>query len=123
MRTETREIVCILCPVGCKINVEIKDGEVTRIENAECKRGIDYSVQEVKSPVRDFFTTIRVKGGRIPLLSVRSTKPVPKDMLMAYASELARIVVSAPVRLGDTIVENILESGIDIVATKDIEKE
>lgn len=122
METETREIVCILCPMGCKIKVKIRNGEVVRIEGAECKRGEDYSMQEVKSPVRDFFTTIRVEGGRMPVLSVRSVGSVPKDMLMPCALELAKIVVSAPVRLGDTIVKNILDLGVDIVATKDVEK-
>lgn len=122
MKTEVREVVCILCPMGCRINVEIKDGEVVKIEDAGCSRGRDYSIQEVKSPVRDFFTTVRVEGGRIPVLSVRSTEPVPKNMLMACALELAKIVVSAPVRLGDTIVKNILNLRIDIVATKDVER-
>ncbi len=108
--------------MGCKISVEIKDGEVIKIENAECRRGRDYSIQEVTSPVRDFFTTVRVEGGMIPVLSVRSTRPIPKNMLMACASELAKIVISPPVRLGDTVVNNILNLGIDIVATKTIEK-
>ena len=122
METETREIVCILCPMGCKMKVKIRNGEVVRIEGAECKRGEDYSMQEVKSPIRDFFTTIRVEGGRMPVLSVRSVGPVPRDMLTPCALELAKIVVSAPVRLGDTIVKNILDLGVDIVATKDVEK-
>lgn len=122
METGTREIVCVLCPMGCKMNVEIKKGEIIKIENAECGRGKDYSIQEVKSPVRDFFTTVRVKGGRIPILSVRSNKPIPKDMLIPCASELAGVILSAPVRLGDTIIKNILNLGVDIVATKDIEE-
>jgi CxxC motif-containing protein len=108
--------------MGCKMNVEISDGEVVKVENAGCERGRDYGVQEVKSPVRDFFTTVRVEGGRIPILSVRSTRPVPKNMLMACASEMAKVVVSAPIRLGDTITNNILNLGIDIIATKDVEK-
>jgi len=103
------------------MKVEIKNGGIVEVENAECGRGKDYGVQEVKSPVRDFFTTVRVKGGRMPLVSVRSNKPVPKDMLRPCALEMARIVVSAPIRLGDIIVKNILNLGIDIVATKDIE--
>jgi len=108
--------------MGCKINIETKDRTVVKIDNAVCIRGRDYSIQEVKSPMRDFFTTVRVTGGRIPVISVRSTKPVPKDMLMACASELAKIVVAAPVRLGDTIVKNILNLRIDIIATKSVGK-
>jgi len=122
MGRETREVICILCPVGCRITVEIEDGEISKIENAGCKRGRDYAEQEIKSPVRDFFTTVRVKDGKIPVVSVRSTAPIPKRMLMRCASELARIVVPAPVRIGDVIVKNIMNLGVDIVATKSVEK-
>ena len=122
MKKETREVTCILCPVGCKITVEIESGEIAKIKNAGCKRGIDYAEQEIKSPVRDFFTTVRVKGGEIPVVSVRSSKPVPKHMLMRCASELAEIVVPAPVRIGDVIVKNIMNLGVDIIATKNVKK-
>ena len=122
MKTKLHEVICILCPMGCKITVKTENGEVVKIENAGCKRGIEYSVQEIKSPVRDFFTTVRVKGGKIPVLSVRSTGPVPKNMLMTCAKELAKIVVPAPVKSGDVIVKNLLNLGVDIIATKDIEK-
>jgi len=122
MGTEIREVVCILCPVGCRIIVKTEDGEVVRIDNAGCERGKDYSLQEIRSPVRDFFTTIRVANGKIPMLSVRSTEPIPKNMLMPCAAELARRIIRAPVKLGDVIVENIMNLGVDIVATKDVDK-
>lgn len=122
MTKEIREVTCILCPMGCKISVEVDNGEVVNVANAGCKIGRNFSIQEVKSPMRDFFSTVRVEGGRIPVVSVRSTGPVPKNMLMLCASELVRIVVRAPVRLGDRIVENILSLDVDIIATKNVEK-
>jgi len=122
MEKNIQEVTCILCPVGCKIIVEIKDGEITELRNAGCKRGRDYAEQEIKSPVRDFFTTVRVKGGKIPVVSVRSTGPIPKRMLMRCASKLAEIVVPAPVRIGDVIVKNMMNLGVDIIATKNVEK-
>ena len=108
--------------MGCRIAVEMKDGEVIKTENAQCGRGRDYSLQELRSPVRDFFTTVRVAGGKIPVVSVRSTGPVPKSMLMACAVELAEIVIPAPVKNGDVIVINMKNLGVDIVATKDVDK-
>jgi len=120
--TETREVVCILCPMGCEITVKVRDGEILEVEDAGCKRGREYSIKELKSPVRDFFTTVRVEGGRTPMLSVRSTEPVPKDMLMACAVELAKLVVPAPVNIGDIIVKDILHLGVDVIATKGVER-
>jgi len=108
--------------MGCTINAWLRNGEVVKIEGAKCGRGKDYSIQEVKSPVRDFFTTVRVKGGKIPMLSVRSTRPIPKNMLIPCALELAKVVVSAPIKLGEPVVKNILNLGIDIIATKNIEE-
>lgn len=122
MAIEVREVICILCPMGCKVDVKVKDDEIVGVKDAGCKRGIEYAIQEIKAPMRDFFTTVRVKGGRIPMLSVRSTKPIPKNMLIPCAIELAKLVVSAPIKVGDVIVKNILNLGVDIIATKDIEK-
>jgi len=122
MAEEIHEVVCILCPVGCRIIVETEDGEVVRIDNAGCERGKDYSLQEIRSPVRDFFTTIRVADGKPPLVSVRSTKPIPRNMLILCAAELAKRIIQAPVKIGDIIVENIMNLGVDIIATKDVDK-
>jgi CxxC motif-containing protein len=108
--------------MGCHLSVRIRDGKVEEVGNAGCKRGLDYGVKEVISPVRDFFTTIRIKGGKVPMLSVRSREPVPKDKLMAYSLELSRLSVSAPVSIGEVIVKNIQGSDVDIVATKTVEK-
>jgi len=122
MAKEIHEVVCILCPVGCRIIVETEDGEVVRIDNAGCERGKDYSLQEIRSPVRDFFTTIRIADGKSPLVSVRSTKPIPRNMLILCAAELAKRIIQAPVKIGDIIVENIMNLGVDIIATKDVDK-
>lgn len=119
---ENCEIVCLLCPIGCKINVKKKGAEIAAVENAGCKRGVDYSIKEIKSPIRDFFTTVRVKDGRIPMLSVRSKEPLPKEKLMECAIELSKLVVPAPIKIGDVIVKNIMNSGVDVIATKDVEK-
>jgi len=120
--TRIQEVVCILCPTGCKIGVTIEDRKVVEIENAGCRRGEDYSIQEIESPKRDFFTTVTVSGVKSArLVSVRSTKPVPREMLMPCALELAKMIVPAPVNMGDVIVKNILGLGVDIIATRDAE--
>ncbi len=72
--------------------------------------------------MRDFFSTVRVSRGETPLVSVRSTRPVPKEMLIPCAVELAKMVVPTPVRIGDVIVKNILNLGVGIIATRDVEK-
>jgi CxxC motif-containing protein len=121
MREKTIEVTCILCPIGCRARATIREGEISKIENIECERGKTYVLEEVKSPVRDFFTTVRVKGAKMPVLPVRSTAPVPKERLMDCVSELSKVEVNAPVKLGEVIVKNILDLGVDIVATRDLD--
>ena len=114
------EITCIICPIGCRAKATVREGRVLEIEGLECARGKDYVLREIEAPVRDFFTTVRAEGGRIPVLPVRSTRPLPKEKIPACALELAKMVVRAPVREGDVIVRNILGLGVDIIATRDL---
>ena len=119
---EQVEVTCMQCPIGCKVIVEIYKGEISGIENAGCNRGIEYATRETKSPVRDFFSTIRISNGKTPMLSVRSTKPVPRNLLLPCATEISKLTVKAPIRMGSIIVKDILNSGIDIIATKTVEE-
>ena len=120
-KREVRVITCIICPIGCKAKVTIENGKISKIEDVECPRGEDYVTREIEAPVRDFFTTVRIKGASIPVLPVRSTQPIPKDKILDCVSELANIVVDAPVEAGDAIVKNLLSLGVDIIATRDLD--
>lgn len=117
-----REITCIICPLGCKARVTIEKGRITKVENVQCLRGEDYVRREIEAPTRDFFTTVRVNASRIPVLPVRSTKPIPKEKIQDCVLELAKTVVDAPVKAGDVIVEDPLGLGIKIIATRDLDR-
>jgi CxxC motif-containing protein len=107
--------------VGCKAKVLVKGGEVLRVENIECPRGEEYMLEEVRNPVRDLFAVVRIENTGVPVLPVRSSKPVPKEMLAKCIAELARIRVRAPVKLGEVITKNFLGLDVDIVATRCLE--
>jgi CxxC motif-containing protein len=121
-KKEVRMITCIICPTGCKAKATIENGKITRIEDLECPRGEEYVTRELEAPVRDFFTTVRIKGAMFPVLPVRTTQPIPKDKILDYISELADVVVDAPVKVGDVIAKNLLGLGVDIVATRDLDR-
>jgi len=121
-KKEVRVITCIICPVGCKAKVTIENGKITKIEDLECPRGEEYVTREFEAPVRDFFTTVRIKGAMFPVLPVRTTQPIPKDKILDCISELADAVVDAPVKVGDVIAKNLLGLGADIVATRDLDR-
>ena len=117
VKKDEREITCVLCPIGCEARVTVKDREIIEIKNLECPRGEEYVRREVEEPIRDFFTTVKVKGAETPVLPIRATKPIPKRKMPSLALELAKIIVDAPIKAGDIIAKNPLGLEVDIVAT------
>jgi CxxC motif-containing protein len=115
---EIKRITCTICPVGCRAEVSLENGKISKIEHIECPQGKEYVEKEIEAPVRDFFTTVRVEGASIPMLPVRADKPVPKEKIRECSLELAKITVNAPVKVGDVIAENLLGLGVNIRATR-----
>jgi len=119
---ERREFTCIRCPMGCRISAWIDGPDVVEMAGATCKRGQKYVREEVKDPRRTIITTVRIEGGEVPMLPVHTKKTIPKALLPKAMQELAKVVVKAPVKCGDGIVSNILGTGADVLASRDVEK-
>lgn len=77
---------------------------------------------EYKSKDGIFTTLVRVKGANISVVSVKSTKPIEKGLWLECSKALSRIYVGAPIKIGDLVCKNILNTGVDIICTKNIEK-
>lgn len=113
------EITCIICPNSCEIEIQHSGTKIGKVNNAFCKRGIEYAKNEITNPVRVLTSTVKVRGGEVPLLSVRTSGPIPKSKLLKAAASIKRITVETPVCIGQTLVENFLGFGVDIIATSD----
>ena len=120
--TAEKKITCIICPIGCKILVKIEGRECKIIGGNKCKEGVDYARNEALDPRRVLTTSVLVEGGDWPLVSVKTSDPVPKEKVFSVLKEIKKTVVNAPVKSGQTIIKNIANTGIDIVATKKVEK-
>lgn len=114
-----REITCIVCPKGCQMIVNNIDGQYI-VEGNSCIRGAKYSVDEVTSPKRMITSTVRLEGAYLNMLPVKTSSSVPKDLVFEIMNILSTIKITAPVKVGDIIVKNILDTGVDIVSTKSI---
>ncbi|MFX0000557.1 MAG: DUF1667 domain-containing protein [Candidatus Hodarchaeota archaeon] len=114
-----KDIRCIICPTGCLVHVENVNGELI-IQGHSCTRGEEYAREEFVSPRRILTTTMRVENGFLPLIPVRSDKPIPKDKLEDSLKEIARVEIKAPIKMGDILIENILELNINIIASRDL---
>ena len=115
---KTKELICVSCPIGCAVTVTLDDNnEVVSVTGNTCKRGDSYARQEGTHPERILTSTVKVTGSRLPVVPVKSAKPVPKELLLDCMQEINRVTVQAPVHIGDVVLSNILNTGVDIVAT------
>jgi CxxC motif-containing protein len=117
-----REIICIICPVGCPVIVE-KDpdsGEILRIEGAQCKRGKEYAAIETTSPTRVIASTVKVLGGALILCPVKTSAPIPKNRIFDLMKHIATLEVEAPIAMGDVITPKVLGTEADLVATRSV---
>ena len=120
-----KKIVCTNCPLGCKINVVYADAdeiEIVEVKGNRCKRGLEFVKQEITDPLRVVVTSVKVENGEIPMASVRSDKPVPLRLMQDIMKILKQTKVKAPVKRGDVIIQNILGTGSDIIATRSVDR-
>ena len=119
--TLTREMTCIVCPVGCRMTVTLVDGAVTGVTGNTCKRGPAYAIDECTAPKRMLTTTIPAEvNGRRVLAPVKTKAPIPKELLLDAMRVINRAVITAPARRGDVAVADICGTGVDVVLTDDV---
>ena len=117
---EKRELICIGCPMGCALEVSIAEDGSIKVAGNTCGRGDSYARKEVLRPARTVTTTVKISGKTVEVLSVRTQKEIPKDRIFACMRELKDIQVKTPVYAGDVIVEDVADTGVDIIATKTV---
>ena len=115
---EQREMVCIVCPMGCRLKVTMQDGQVS-VSGNTCKRGAAYAEAEILHPERMLTTTVTVDGRR-RMLAVRTRSAIPKDKIFDAMHVLYGAHAAAPVRIGDVIVPDICGTGVDVIASENL---
>ncbi len=113
--------LCIGCPLGCRLEVqEDPFGDIVEVRGFSCKRGKEYAIQEHTAPQRIVATTVAIRHSSWARLPVRSAAPVPKQSVTEVCRRLRQVQVTAPVTMGQIILANVLDSGVDIIATRDM---
>ena len=117
----TVEIVCVQCPMGCKLKITMdEENKISDISGYTCERGKQYAVQEITDPKRIIPSSIKVVNGELPLVSVKTDRPVSKKLISEIMLIIKKSAVTAPVKVGQVLVKNILGTGADIVATRQV---
>ena len=114
------KFTCVSCPRGCKLSVfKEESGEITVTGNL-CKGGELYAMQEIKDPRRNISSTVIIEDGILPSLPVKTSSPIPKALIFDVMKEINTVKTQAPKKMGDVIIENVLNTGIDIVASRSV---
>lgn len=120
---QEHNIICIVCPIGCHLKVTETDGGGWLVEGNACKRGEVYGVKEMTNPTRVVPTTVKIVGGELNRLPVKTKEAVPKNLIFEVMAEINKVCVYAPVKVGDVIIENVCDTGVDIVASRSMKKQ
>jgi CxxC motif-containing protein len=114
-----RDMICIACPIGCHLHID----DNLKVTGNLCKKGEKYAIEEITHPTRILTTTVKTNNKDTPRLSIKSRDPLPKELLFQALQILDSIIIKNNVKIGDIIVKDILNSGIDMVATKNVAME
>lgn len=114
-----RRLICIVCPQGCTLEVEKGIDDSWKVRGG-CSKGKEYALSEVCFPCRIVTTTVKLKGGKLRRLPVKTSRPFPKEKIPFLMEFLKGIEVKAPVKAGEVVVANLLGENIDLLATRSV---
>lgn len=112
------KMICIVCPRGCHLEVD----EWNNVTGNACKRGEIYAINEMTNPTRMITSTVKLIGGEVARLPVVTSSPIPKQKIFDVMKEINQVVVNAPIQIHTVIIHNVLDLGVDVIATRTIEK-
>lgn len=115
-----KDLICIVCPRGCRLTVDEENG--CAVTGNACPRGEQYGKNEILNPVRTLTTTVRIESAVHALCPVRTKEAIPKKLLFEAMKELNAVRLTAPVAAGDVAYKNILNTGIDVIVTRNIDR-
>ena len=115
---EKRELICIGCPMGCPVTVEMDEVKIVSVTGNTCPRGDAYARKEVTNPTRIVTSTVKVEGGFVEMISVKTKEDIPKEKIFDCVKALKGVTVKAPVHIGDVILADVAGTGVDVVATR-----
>lgn len=117
---KVKELVCIGCPLGCNLKVEVSAEGSMEVTGNTCPRGADYAKKELTDPKRIVTSSVRVKGGHLPCVSVKTETDIPKDKIFDCVRALKDVELMAPVKIGQVVAEDVAGTGAAVIATKEI---
>ena len=115
---ETVNLTCIGCPLGCALTVQMEGGQVKSVEGYTCGNGKKYAYREMTNPTRIVTSTVRVRGGELAAVSVKTASDIPKGKMLDCVRALKNLEVEAPIAMGQVLLPDAAGTGVAVVATR-----
>jgi CxxC motif-containing protein len=119
-RSARDRLTCVLCPVGCELEVAEDSAGNVRVTGNQCDQGVPFAEEEVLRPKRNLSTSVPIRGTASRMVSVRLSGPVPREMLFPVLAEIAKLRPEAPIRRGQVLIVDVLGTGVDVIATRTV---
>jgi CxxC motif-containing protein len=123
MAAEKKHFVCVVCPIGCEIDVVHDGSKIISMAGNKCEKSEEFVIQELIEPMRILTTTVRIEESRWPVIPVRTDKSVPKRLFPRIMRQLRRVKLQAPVNMLDVVVRDVLHTGANIISTRTMLRE
>jgi len=114
-----KNLVCIVCPIGCRLNVTGTVDDL-KVSGNTCKKGITYAHDEIVNPMRMICTTVKIKGGIHNVIPVKTDKPIPEKYKLEVVKMVNNIELTSPIKMGDIIISDLFGTGVNIVAERNM---
>ena len=114
-----KELICINCPLGCRLSVDDGDLANIKVTGNTCPRGVTYAVSEITAPKRMITSSVPVSGSKVKRVSVKTSAPIDKNKIFDCLNEIKNIRATAPVKIGDVLLTNVCNTGINIISTRE----
>jgi CxxC motif-containing protein len=119
---EEKKMICIGCPKGCSLSIKHDGKDIKSIDGYSCKNGLEYAKNEFTAPKRTLTSTVKIKYGELSVVSVKTKPPILKDKIFECMSEINKLEVDAPIKIGTVIKANIAQTGVDLITTETINR-
>jgi len=113
---KTIELICLICPSGCRLTADA----LGNVSGYLCERGVEYAREEIRNPVRTLTSTVSIEGGAVRRCPVRTTKMIPKGIMIDATRALDIVKLRAPVNIGQTFSVSVNNSAVEFMVTKNI---
>lgn len=115
------DLVCIVCPNGCRLSAE-KNGEEVSVSGARCKRGEAFAKSELTCPMRTVTTSVKTTVTGYPVVSVKTDGEIPKDKIFDLMKLLSVVVLNKPVAIGTVVLKNVFATNVNVITTTEMEE-